>query len=211
MGTLTGFFFAPTPVTNYEEAQQADHARVRAVLPPLLDAGIFLAPSGYETLFVSLAHTDDDRRTVATAADASAQPQAKHVDAGCDERCYWRVVVLRQTVAAHVVHEEQRTADGDDHHDHEHEGEATGAVALLPGVDQLLSTRRHRQREQRADVTRAETDEGTDPSQHGHTFVSSESSPGGHRRGPGLGLRQLHLVLLPPVQREQTEAEEDRR
>jgi glutamate-1-semialdehyde 2,1-aminomutase len=69
VGTLTGLFFAPTAVTNYEEARRADHPRYAALFHHLLDAGIFFAPSGYETLFVSLAHTDaliDE--TVATAA-----------------------------------------------------------------------------------------------------------------------------------------------
>jgi glutamate-1-semialdehyde 2,1-aminomutase len=71
VGTLTGFFFSPTPVTNYEQAQQADHARYARLFHHLLDAGHFLAPSGYETLFVSLAHTDelvDETETVAAAS-----------------------------------------------------------------------------------------------------------------------------------------------
>ena len=58
-GTLTGLFFRTAPVTNYEEAQQADHEAYARFFHAMLDAGIFLAPSGYETLFVSLAHTDD--------------------------------------------------------------------------------------------------------------------------------------------------------
>ena len=59
VGTLTGLFFADSPVTNYEQAQKADHARYAQLFHHLLSAGHFLAPSGYETLFVSLAHTDD--------------------------------------------------------------------------------------------------------------------------------------------------------
>jgi glutamate-1-semialdehyde 2,1-aminomutase len=59
VGTLTGLFFTDAPVTDYEQAQQADHARYAALFHHLLDAGHFLAPSGYETLFVSLAHTDE--------------------------------------------------------------------------------------------------------------------------------------------------------
>jgi glutamate-1-semialdehyde 2,1-aminomutase len=70
VGTLTGLFFSPSPVTNYEQAQQADHARYARLFHHLLSAGHFLAPSGYETLFVSLAHTDDDiDATVAAAAE----------------------------------------------------------------------------------------------------------------------------------------------
>jgi glutamate-1-semialdehyde 2,1-aminomutase len=56
--TLTGVFFSPKPVTNYEEAQAADHESYARFFHAMLDRGIFLAPSGYETLFVSLAHTD---------------------------------------------------------------------------------------------------------------------------------------------------------
>jgi glutamate-1-semialdehyde 2,1-aminomutase len=58
-GTLTGLFFADAPVTDYDEAQKADHPRYARFFHALLDTGVFLAPSGYETLFVSLAHTDD--------------------------------------------------------------------------------------------------------------------------------------------------------
>ena len=39
-------------------AQQADHARYGRFFHGLLDRGVFFAPSGYETLFVSLAHDD---------------------------------------------------------------------------------------------------------------------------------------------------------
>ena len=70
VGTLTGIFFRTAPVTNYEEAQQADHGAYARFFHAMLDAGIFLAPSGYETLFVSLAHTDDliDQTVEAAAA-----------------------------------------------------------------------------------------------------------------------------------------------
>ncbi len=58
VGTLTGLFFTSSPVTNYEEAQKADHVRYAQLFHHLLARGHFLAPSGYETLFVSLAHDD---------------------------------------------------------------------------------------------------------------------------------------------------------
>jgi glutamate-1-semialdehyde 2,1-aminomutase len=70
VGTLTGFFFTANPVTNYEQAQQADHTRYADLFHHLLSAGHFLAPSGYETLFVSLAHTDQlIDETVAAVAE----------------------------------------------------------------------------------------------------------------------------------------------
>ncbi len=72
VGTLTGFFFSPDPVTNYEQAQKADHPRYAQLFHHLLARGHFLAPSGYETLFVSLAHEDEQiDETVAAAAEFS--------------------------------------------------------------------------------------------------------------------------------------------
>ncbi len=59
VATLTGVFFTTTPVTDYEEARRADHEAYARFFHGMLDRGVFLAPSGYETLFVSLAHTDD--------------------------------------------------------------------------------------------------------------------------------------------------------
>ncbi len=56
--TLSGLFFSTTPVTNYAEAQGADHDRYARFFHGMLDRGIYFAPSGYETSFVSLAHTD---------------------------------------------------------------------------------------------------------------------------------------------------------
>jgi len=70
--TLGGLFFSPTRVTDYAGAQQADHERYGRFFHGMLDRGVFLAPSGYETLFVSLAHDDDViDRTVELAADVA--------------------------------------------------------------------------------------------------------------------------------------------
>ena len=74
VGTLTGLFFAGSPVTDYAAAQQADHERYARFFHGMLDRGVFLAPSGYETLFVSLAHDDDVLdRTIAAAHEAAAE------------------------------------------------------------------------------------------------------------------------------------------
>ena len=71
--TLGGLFFAPRPVTDYEAAQHADHVRYGRFFHGLLDRGVFFAPSGYETLFVSLAHDDAViDRTVELAAEVAA-------------------------------------------------------------------------------------------------------------------------------------------
>ena len=56
---------------NYEDARAADHERYAGFFHGLLDRGVYFAPSGYETLFPSLAHTDADiDRTVVAAAES---------------------------------------------------------------------------------------------------------------------------------------------
>ena len=71
--TLVGVFFASHPVKNYEDARAADHARYATFFHGLLDRGVYFAPSGYETLFPSLAHTETDiDRTITAAAESVA-------------------------------------------------------------------------------------------------------------------------------------------
>jgi glutamate-1-semialdehyde 2,1-aminomutase len=70
--TLVGVFFGAEPVRNYEDARRADHSRYARVFHGLLDRGVYVAPSGYEALFPSLAHTDADiDLTVKAAAEAA--------------------------------------------------------------------------------------------------------------------------------------------
>ena len=70
--TLLGIFFADAPVENYEAARRADHERYARVFHALLDQGVYFAPSGYETLFPSLAHTDADiDATIEAAVNAA--------------------------------------------------------------------------------------------------------------------------------------------
>jgi len=71
--TLLGVFFADTPVDNYEAARKADHLRYAQLFHALLERGVYFAPSGYETLFPSLAHTDADiDATIDSVAEALA-------------------------------------------------------------------------------------------------------------------------------------------
>jgi glutamate-1-semialdehyde 2,1-aminomutase len=74
VGTLSGITFGSEPVQDYEGAQAVDHATYARFFHALLSRGVFLAPSGYEVMFVSLAHTDADLdRTVELAADAARE------------------------------------------------------------------------------------------------------------------------------------------
>ena len=60
-------------VGNYDEARAADHERYKKFFHGLLDRGVYFAPSGYETLFPSLAHSDADiDRTIDAAIESIA-------------------------------------------------------------------------------------------------------------------------------------------
>jgi glutamate-1-semialdehyde 2,1-aminomutase len=71
--TLVGLFFASAPVVDYDGARAADHARYARFFHGLLDRGVFFAPSGYETLFPSLAHNTADIDATVDAAGTSAR------------------------------------------------------------------------------------------------------------------------------------------
>jgi glutamate-1-semialdehyde 2,1-aminomutase len=69
--TLLGVFFSEVPVQDYDAARHADHLRYAHLFHALLDRGVYFAPSGYETLFPSLAHTDADIDATVEALAAS--------------------------------------------------------------------------------------------------------------------------------------------
>jgi glutamate-1-semialdehyde 2,1-aminomutase len=53
-------FFTDTPVINYETAKTSDMQQFNKVFGSLLDHGVSIAPSQFEGMFVSLAHSDED-------------------------------------------------------------------------------------------------------------------------------------------------------
>lgn len=59
-GSLMTVFFAGKRVTDYETAQSADRSEYARFFSYLLDNGIYAAPSQFEAMFVSYAHTDED-------------------------------------------------------------------------------------------------------------------------------------------------------
>jgi glutamate-1-semialdehyde 2,1-aminomutase len=71
--TLTGLFFADSPVTDYEGAQAADHDRYAAFFRGMLGRGVYFAPSGFETMFPSLMHGGTEIEQTLTAAAETAR------------------------------------------------------------------------------------------------------------------------------------------
>ena len=64
-------FFTATPVIDYATAKTSDTARFGQFFRNMRDRGVFLPPSQYEAMFVSLAHTDEDLDAILSAAKAS--------------------------------------------------------------------------------------------------------------------------------------------
>ena len=60
MGSLLSIFFTPQKVQDYESAVCSDTKRYAEYFGYLLDRGIYVAPSQFEAMFLSDAHTDED-------------------------------------------------------------------------------------------------------------------------------------------------------
>ena len=60
VGSMLGVFFRGQRVTNFEEAKRADRGLYAKFHRSMLDEGVYLPPSSFETLFVSTAHTEAD-------------------------------------------------------------------------------------------------------------------------------------------------------
>ncbi len=59
-GSMLGLFFTDSPVRNIDDVDASDRAFFARVFHNLLSEGVHLPPSPYETLFVSLAHGDEE-------------------------------------------------------------------------------------------------------------------------------------------------------
>ena len=59
-GSMFGIFFTDREVYNYDDAAAADQDAFRIWFETMLAEGIYLAPSQFETLFMSGAHTEKD-------------------------------------------------------------------------------------------------------------------------------------------------------
>jgi glutamate-1-semialdehyde 2,1-aminomutase len=70
MGAMATLFMTDEPVRNFDEAQRSDTERYGALFRHLLARGIYVAPSQFEAMFVSLAHGDEEiDRTIEAVAD----------------------------------------------------------------------------------------------------------------------------------------------
>jgi glutamate-1-semialdehyde 2,1-aminomutase len=76
-GSLITLFFNDDAVLDYSDAKKSDTARFSAFFNEMLKRGVFLAPSQFEALFVSAAHSDEEiDRTVEAARESLEAMQA---------------------------------------------------------------------------------------------------------------------------------------
>jgi glutamate-1-semialdehyde 2,1-aminomutase len=73
VGAMMTLFCREGPVRDFDDAAASDTVRYGALFRGLLERGVYVAPSQFECMFVSLAHGDDEiDRTVEAVADVLA-------------------------------------------------------------------------------------------------------------------------------------------
>jgi glutamate-1-semialdehyde 2,1-aminomutase len=73
VGSIMSCFFTGKPVQNFADVQSTDIKRFKKFFARMLEQGIYLAPSAYEAMFVSLAHSKADIEKTIEAAKNSFQ------------------------------------------------------------------------------------------------------------------------------------------
>jgi len=71
VGSIMSCFFTDRPVRNFADVQSTNIAQFKKFFAEMLRSGIYLAPSAYEAMFVSLAHTPQDIEKTIHAAGAA--------------------------------------------------------------------------------------------------------------------------------------------
>ncbi|MHC4186618.1 MAG: glutamate-1-semialdehyde 2,1-aminomutase [Planctomycetota bacterium] len=71
VGSIMSCFFTDSPVRNFDEVKSTNIKQFKRYFTAMLNDGIYLAPSAFEAMFVSLAHTDEDIENTIEAAKRS--------------------------------------------------------------------------------------------------------------------------------------------
>ena len=71
VGSMLTLFFCAGPVRSYEEARASDTERFSRFFRAMRERGVFLPPSQFEAMFVSLAHSEGEIDDVVAAARES--------------------------------------------------------------------------------------------------------------------------------------------
>jgi len=73
VGSIMSCFFADKPVRNFDDVRSTNIERFKKFFAEMLKEGIYLAPSAYEAMFVSLAHSNQDIEKTIEAAKNTFQ------------------------------------------------------------------------------------------------------------------------------------------
>ncbi|UCG56061.1 MAG: glutamate-1-semialdehyde 2,1-aminomutase [Phycisphaerales bacterium] len=71
IGSIMSCFFTDRPVRSFADVQSTDIGRFKKFFAEMLSHGVYLAPSAYEAMFVSLAHSESDIEKTIEAAKKS--------------------------------------------------------------------------------------------------------------------------------------------
>ena len=77
VGSMVCVFFTEGPVTDHASAVRSDTKAYARYFHAMLERGVYLAPSQYECMFVSLAHTDELIESTIQAADEAFDEVAR--------------------------------------------------------------------------------------------------------------------------------------
>ena len=77
VGSMLTLFFNSKSVTDYENAKSSDASAYKIFFSGMLDEGVYLPPSPFETMFVSAAHTQRDIERTVHAAETVFQQVVK--------------------------------------------------------------------------------------------------------------------------------------
>ena len=81
-GSMLGLFFTAGPIHRMEDVTATDRARFTRVFHRLLDGGVHLPPSPYETMFLSTAHGEAEIAATLDAFDAAFAEEAASLVSG---------------------------------------------------------------------------------------------------------------------------------
>jgi len=71
VGSIMSCFFTDRPVRNFADVQSTNMKQFKRFFAEMLKRGVYLAPSAYEAMFVSLAHSQQDiEKTIEAAKNA---------------------------------------------------------------------------------------------------------------------------------------------
>ena len=79
-GSMFGTFFNASPVTSFESAAASDGEQFKVFFRELLKAGVYIAPSQFESAFLSAAHSEADLEETIDAAGKAFQAVREYLD-----------------------------------------------------------------------------------------------------------------------------------